>query len=269
MAQQSSAKAAQDAVDQFTMKVKAATESMKGLSAAASASGMKSANSGFELMGATLGSVLQPAFVLLSAGVMTLADAFWNDLKPNLASTVDGFVKFGETIVSATKAVYDFMNSFGKGGKYDLNIAGALGEKHAADLKGKGLDDIIAQGNRARDAGKPNRPLTIEEMQAGWAAQGGGGAAAGGGAPAADGGGKGFNFGKAFAENLKGIIADQKMAMGGGASFGGIADAWKKMQISTSQTNFQAKMMDRFEKTVQLLDRIALGMDRNRPAIGN
>lgn len=276
-------RAAAVAIDQLTLKVRAATESMKGLSAAASAGGMQSLNSGFALVGSTIGSVLAPAFVLLNAGVMTVADLLWNDMKPGLASTVDGFVKFAEQLITATSALYQFVKGATETAKFladpdSWNLAKAVREKGAADAKGEELDQKLFEGNVRRnhpgDFPNAQRPKTIEEMhgiddaameRAGFLEGMQDGAPAGGEGPEAA---KGPNIKKMFADNLRGIISDSKMSMGGGASFGGIGDAWKKMQISSSQNNFQAKMMDRWTETIKLLEGINRGIDEQPQAVG-
>lgn len=207
----------------LTTEAKRTAEAFKAIATQATRSGMfqgiESANKGFELLGATVGTLLMPAFALVSAGAMTLADLLFGDVKSGLGQFGQSLAMLGEGFVTVMGKMQSWGNSLGEWlGK---KIYGEIPEV-GGGLKNTPEGRANAAAAGARDTGADVRGL--------------------------------------FAQNLKDIAQDMRQNQAP-AGFSGIADAARKIQTQSFQSNIQQKFLDRFDKVITVIDGMGRKLD--------
>ncbi len=240
---------------------KLAYDGLKGFAAAASIDNLASLNKSFDVLSATVGRVLAPAFSMLGASVLTAADIAFQDLIGNtddlanmMVAQVPSWISFAESLADATKAVIEFS-------KWVASHAGGA----AGGIGGaaKGFMNV-ANNNPLGAFGAMMSPVTLTAMISGAAGVGGGG---NGGTNESAGDRKvgDKTTGQIFLENMKAQLSSQ---IGSGLSkptFGGAEDAFKKMQAASTADPIEQKRVMRHQETIKMLDRMIKVLEKEQP----
>ena len=250
----------------FVAALTLAERELKSFAAAASPKAMQQLDQSWQLLKATVGTALVPGLVLLSTTFVTAADQVMDKFMPSLDDVakwwqdkVPEFEKAANAIAEMTVAALDFAGKLAKPGSLDL--AGALKEKADADVKGMDLDRQIKAMQAAEARGEnpfPNaKPLSAFQAPRGEP----------GDFSDADAAAAGGKKKSTFAENLRGLVADLRRSAGGAGGFGGIADAWKQIQVQSFQSNMQQKFLNIAEQILRMTSKIAGNTEELQPAV--
>ncbi|MBA4191315.1 MAG: hypothetical protein C0467_25310 [Planctomycetaceae bacterium] len=195
------------------------------------ASGFQALSGAVKVLAGTLAPVLLPGVAVVAAGFVHLGDKLWNEIAPELenfyAAVVDDMVPAVEAMVEA------FMDA-----------VRWLKRNNSITSAGSAVDDVIAAAG--------GKSFTGAESGVG-ATKGTGG-----------GGGRGGVMGSAMGDVLK----ELRLSMGPRASIGDIGGVGKNFQLAAlNQSPFETKMLERMDKAVSALERVAgRGGRRDRAA---
>lgn len=246
---------------------------LKSLAAAASPTGLQTYNRAWGVLSATIGAVVLPAFTIVGAGAMALADALWQDLKPNAEGLAEKFASFAEAVADAAEAAYDFAKSalqfsgqaaeaaegwslkniptnaqilfaglLERMGAVEPGLAHEIANEHAW----KRFREDEEDEKRGKVPWPANFPL-----------------------PGQPGGLKvkeQFDWIGAIRNGLKDMAVEMRQGLGQGPAFTGIAEKWRQVQ-QTQVSPIQQKLFDRFDWVIRLVDRVARLLDRKGGAI--
>jgi hypothetical protein len=251
---------------------------------------------GFEVLGdavkylvAVIGSALAPVFVVLIAGILTLADQLRGELAPAaegagdsfgvlvgvVSSVVDGFM----ILIDGLKIVWHSLKIGFDAFVNMIDTAGTrLGEavvQLMSFIPGSGVSKKDAALDMAADE-KALAQRSTQRKSEGQEHLNAIGAAVGditrraSGAPGAD----GKTTRENMASNLDSVMKALTQAAGqnskANVGFSGIADVWKTMQMNTIQSDIQARTLDTQMKTLENVKKLVQLWGRpSVPAIGS
>lgn len=222
-------------------------ESLAG--AGGGVAGMRAVNKQFDLLAGSIGQVLMPALQLVAAAAGTVADAFTAALTQNIGLLTPIFVMMAVDLVTFTSQIVEATQALGGFIKWLKENYPEVKAAAGLALNPFGIWAKVIKGEIG-----PN-------------AAGGGGGANGGA-----GGGMDEGILKVlgdFIKNLEGQIQDQVMSMNR-PGFGSIADAWKRIQLSSFISPLDQKKLEQAKTGIDLMKTIITELRRLlKPAVGN
>lgn len=235
------ANAGASALVAFATAAKGAYDTLKGLAASALPQGMKQVDTAFDILAGTIGQVVAPAFVMIGAGALTLAQQIAGILAPNMDSLAQAFADMAGVAVRCVEALTTFAKKTSEQGIGGLATSvgkmGVFGPggMAAAYLFGKSDDPVSAALDTARNP--TGKGVNGEDLL------------------------------QEFTKNFSDMVADMKQGISAtGVGFKGIADAGKQIQTQAFQSNMQQKQLDMFTKMVALLEKISSKVGGPQPA---
>ena len=234
---------------------------------ASNASGFQVLGTAVKLLAATLGPILLPIVAVLAAGLIDLSEQLWTKLKPGLEAfytlIIETLLPVIQMLIDAFMEVIDFVGEtiFGDG---DAKRASAVQE--------------------GRDAGMTDDEIRKQAAIAGWSqkeiekairnANGGDGdfsddAGAGGNYDRGSSTGGGGDYGnspdgkpeakKGVAGSLGIVIQELKRSMGPAASFSGLAQMSKNVQLAAlNQSPIEKMNFEKIAESVRVLEKVAV-----------
>lgn len=227
-----------------------AHQNLKSLALAASPGAFDPVRAGVQMLSATIGTVLLPAFTLLGAGVMTAADALWTELKPKLPELADAFAEAAASAVSFAEGMKSIIQGLRE------NLSWVMATPRGIRQAGEGIGDWIGKqlfgeipevgaGLRFGEQARANEAAARGEGGPGrFALPGGGGA------------GGGFDVGGAFKKNLGVLIASMQQAFGGGAGFSDLISKFRQVQQQSFLSPFEQELIKKQGEALDLLKQI-------------
>lgn len=233
------------AVNETTTALTRLKDSAVRFATAASPTGAKPLNDAFHLLAGTVGAVVLPGVVALSAGIMTVADLFSKDLEANAEAVADAWAKAIPVFVDVTNAVTRFAKRLIEAADNPAGVVSGMAGWAVGKAAGAGVGAV---GVLAGAAGR----LAAGDVAG--VVGGAAGAAAGNGAAGAAQARNGETW-KLFRENFGNIIKDMRGSLGGPGGYSSVEDARRRLQQASFQSPTEVKLFQMFERAIAILEK--------------
>lgn len=232
-------------------------------------SGFQLVGTAVKLLAATLAPVLLPVFVAVATGLTELSDRIWEDIEPGLEDFYD--LVMGSLLPAVSAIVQAFVDAAAILDDPDAAFEGTAVGDAAGFLNRNlfGAEDRRGREVRTDDEPEPGRGGRRGDSGAGdfsGDTGAGGDFDDAGGLPSRGPGGPAVVRPATGDDGVSGrtrgamgdVLRELRMSVGAKASFGDIAGRSKEITLAgLNQSPFEAKMLERFDKAVGALERVA------------